>query len=92
MELAMTASTAFLVIFTTAIFGLLGAQWVILIPSAGALTLISMFEHRQYQLRFAAIGMADIFKTFAISNAGVSLVAAVAAYGLGAAVRLLAFA
>jgi energy-converting hydrogenase Eha subunit E len=49
--------------------------------------MVSLFEHRRLQARFSAVGMSEIFQTFAISNAGVSFVATTCAYSMGFLVR-----
>lgn len=85
----MLGTVAYMAILGTAIGGLLAIHWSILLPAAFALFLISLFEHRQYRARFAAVGLADVFQTFAMSNIGTSLVASAAAYALGRAVGLL---
>ena len=82
---------AFFMIFGTATAALFGLPWPTLFVTALGLTAISLIEHRRYQLRFAAVGMADVFQSFAISNAGVSLVACSGAYALGSIVRHVAF-
>ena len=83
----MTPLLAFSLILATSCAGLLGAPWPILLASALALTMVSLFEHRRLQARFSAVGLADVFQTFAISNAGVSFIATICAYGMGLLVR-----
>lgn len=83
----MTSFLAFTLILATATAALLGASWPAVVACALALTLISLIEHRRYRARFAAVGMSEVFRTFALSNAGVSLVSATCAYGLGLLVR-----
>jgi hypothetical protein len=88
-EPTMLGTVAYITILGTAIGGLFAIHWAILLPAACALSLISLYEHRQYRARFAAVGLADVFQTFAMANVGTSLVASAAAYALGRAVGLL---
>ena len=85
----MLGALAYMAILAVSITGLFGIHWSALLLGACALTLISLLEHRQYRARFAAVGMSDVFQTFAMSNAGTSLIAATAAYVLGRAVGML---
>lgn len=76
-----------MLILATSVAGLLGAPWPVLLASALALTTVSLFEHRRLQARFSAVGLSEVFQTFALSNAGVSFIATTCAYGLGIFVR-----
>ena len=87
----MLGTTAYLVILGVSISALFGVHWMAMLAGATALASISLVEHRHYRSRFAAVGMSDVFRSFALSNVGVSLVAASAAYLLGSGVRLVAF-
>ena len=82
---------AFLVVFGTANAALFGLPWPTLLIGALTLSAISLAEHRRYRARFAAVGMSDVFQTFAVSNSGASLIACVGAYALGSLVRLVVF-
>jgi len=86
----MTQVFAFLVIFCTANAALFGIGWPSVLVGALFLSGVSLYEHRRYCARFAAVGMADVFQTFAISNVGVSVAACGAAYLLGSIVRQIA--
>ena len=88
----MTQTIAFLVILATSVAALFGVHWTICVASGLILALISLYEHRQYRARFAAVGMTEVFQSFAFSNAGVGLVAATLAFGLGTSVRFFVFA
>ena len=88
----MHSPMAFFAIFGTAVCALLGLPWLGLVVGAAVLALLSMTEHRDYRSRFAAVGMADVYRAFAWSNVGTSIVAAGAASGMGMVVRLVAFA
>lgn len=87
----MTQIFAFAAIFCSANAGLFGLAWPSILVGSLILWSISLYEHRRYRARFAVIGMTDIFQTFAISNAGVSVVACGGAYLLGCIVRQIAF-
>ena len=88
----MVATMAFAIVFGTAVAALFAAPWSVVLVSALALALVSLFEHRRYQARFASVGMSQVFQSFALSNAAVGLIAAVSAYSLGLIVRTLMFA
>ncbi|MBA4172257.1 MAG: hypothetical protein C0511_06290 [Hyphomicrobium sp.] len=83
---------AYFVILAVSLAALFGASWLVIILGALALSAISLFEHRHYHVRFAAVSMSDVFATFALSNVGVSCVSAVAAFILGSGTRLLVIA
>lgn len=88
----MCSMMAYLAILGTAVSALFGAPWLGLVAGAVVLSTISIIEHFHLRARFSAAGMSEIYQSFALSNLGTSAVAATAAYALGSAVRLVAFA
>ena len=88
----MVATMAFGIIFGTATAALFAAPWSVIVVSALALALVSLIEHRRYQARFASAGLSQVFQTFALSNAAISVIASASAYGLGLVVRTVMFA
>ena len=88
MEPTVLGAAAYSVILLISIAGLFGLHWLTLLLGSSALALISFVEHRQYQTRFAAVGMSDVFQTFALSNVATSIVAATASYALGRVVGI----
>ena len=86
----MCSVIAYLTILGTAVGGLFGAPWFALIVGAVALFIVTLVEHHHFRVRFSAVGMSDVYQSFALSNVGTSLIAATAAYLLGSVVRLVA--
>lgn len=86
----MLGSVTYLVILAMSVAGLLGSPLTVAAIGASILAAISLFEHRRYMQRFAAVQMSDVITTFALSNVAVSIVSSVAAFALGAALRFVA--
>jgi hypothetical protein len=82
---------AFTSILAVAIAALAGLSWYVLLPGAASLSLISAFEQRRYRPRLAALSMTQQLPSAAMASLGNSLIAAAAAYALGAIVRFAVF-
>jgi len=79
---------AYCTILAVAVLGALNGPWYFLLLGAAVLTLIAVRDQRQFQPRFAALGMAGLLETAAYASAARALLAATAAYGLGVCARL----
>jgi hypothetical protein len=79
---------AYCTILAVAVLGALNGPWYYLLLGAAVLTFAAMRDQRQFQPRFAALGMASLLETAAYASAARALLAAVAAYGLGVFARL----
>jgi hypothetical protein len=79
---------AYATIMTTAALGYFGAPWWLLLLGAGALVFLAQRELRELGPRFSVVGATYMFEAAAHARIGHSLLAATAAYGWGALVRL----
>jgi len=75
-------------ILTVALVGALNGPWYLLLVGAAVLTLTAVRSQRQFQPRFAALGVSGLLETAAYASAAHAFLAAVAAYGLGIFARL----
>jgi hypothetical protein len=87
----MMRALAFGSIFGVALGALAGMPWYALILGAASLTLISTFEQRRYSLRSASPVLLGVLPQVSIASVGNAMVAATAAYALGAMVRFAVF-
>jgi len=79
---------AYCTILAVAVLGAFNGRWYFLLLGAAVLTFVAVRDQRQFQPRFAALGMAGLLETAAYASAARALLAAIAAYGLGAVARL----
>ena len=75
---------AYLSILATAVAAFFGAPVWATLPGAAILTAISLREHRQLSVRFAAINASHVLHMANWQSAGHALMASGAAWGLGA--------
>ena len=80
---------AYLTILAVAILGALNSPWYLLLLGAAVLTLVALRNQRQYQPRFAALGIGGLLETAAYASAAHAILAALAAYALGVFSRLI---
>jgi hypothetical protein len=80
---------AYCTIVATSIAGYLGFSWPAFLCGGGMLALISILEQRKLRARFAAIGATDMLAMAGFASLGYSVLAAVAAYGLGVLTRFI---
>ena len=80
---------SYLTILAVAFLGALNAPWYLLFLGAAMLTYIALRNQRQYQPRFAALGITGLLETAAYASATHAILAAVAAYVLGVVARLM---
>lgn len=80
---------AYLAILFTALAALFGAPVWAVLPGAAILFSISLREQRKLSSRFAAIGASHVLNMAAWQSAGNALMACGAAWGLGAAMRVI---
>ena len=78
----------FVAILLTAFAGLLKGPWWVIFIGFGALTLVTAWERWRLRPQFAAVGSADILTMAGWTSAGHCLLAAGAAYGWGAVMRV----
>ena len=78
---------AYLAILATSLAAFAGAPMWAVLPGALVLLSISLLEQRKLSARFAAIGASYMLTMAAWQSAGEALMAAGAAYGLGAVLR-----
>lgn len=78
---------AYLAILATSLAAFAGAPVWAAFPGAVLLFSLSLAEQRKFSARFAAIGASYMLTSAAWQSAGEALIAAGAAYGLGAALR-----
>jgi len=79
---------AYATIIGTSALGYFGAPWWLLLLGAGALVCLAQRELRALGPRFSAVGASYMFEAAAHARIGHSLLAAIAAYGWGALVRV----
>ena len=79
---------AYCTILAVAVLGALDGPWYFLLLGAAVLTLRAVRDQRQFQPRFAALGIVGLLETAAYASAAHALLAAGAAYGLGVCARL----
>ena len=77
---------AYCTILAVAVLGTLNGPWYYLLLGAAVLTYVAVRD-RQFQPRFAALGIAGLLETAAYASAARAFLAAVAAYGLGVFAR-----
>jgi len=82
---------AYCTILAVAVLGALNGPWYVLLLGAAVLTFTAVREQRQFQPRFAALGIAELLETAAWASAARALLASIAAYGLGVFARLIFF-
>jgi hypothetical protein len=87
----MARALAFGSILGVALGALAGMPWYALILGAISLTLVSIFEQRRYGLRTASPVLLGVLPQASIASFGNAMVAAAAAYALGALVRFAVF-
>jgi hypothetical protein len=87
----MTRALAFGSIFGVALAALIGMPWYALILGALSLTFVSAFEQRRYNLREGSPVLLGLVPQTTLMSFGNAMVAATAAYALGALVRFAAF-
>ena len=75
-------------ILTTAVLGYVGAPWWTALVGALALTALSYLELSALRGRLTSVGGGYLFDAAVQARAGHSLLAAAAAYGWGALVKL----
>jgi hypothetical protein len=80
---------AYCTILAVAVLGTLNGPWYFLLLGAAVLTYTAVRDQRQFQPRFAALGMTGLLETAAYGSATRALLAAIAAYGLGVFARLI---
>jgi hypothetical protein len=80
---------AYLSILATSVAAFAGAPMWAVLPGAIVLLSLSLIEQRKLSSRFAAIGASYMLTMAAWQSAGEALIAAGAAYGLGAVTRFL---
>jgi hypothetical protein len=85
----MSGLIAYATVVGVAVAAYLGINWSALLIGAAVLTLISMLEQRRFRPRLAEIGMVEMLYTAGMGNLGNSILAALAAYFLGAGTRIL---
>ena len=78
---------AYCTILAVALLGALNGPWYFLLLGAAVLTYTAVRDQRQFQPRFAALGMGALLGTAAYASAAHALLAAIAAYGLGVFTR-----
>jgi len=74
---------SYLTIVAIALFAAFGAPWYAILAGAAVLTALMVREQRQYQTRFASLGISGLLETAAYATATHALLAALAAYALG---------
>ena len=79
---------AYCTILAVALLGAFNGPWYLLLLGAAALSFISLRDQREFQPRFAALGIGGFLETAAYASAAHALLAAVAAYGLGVFTRV----
>jgi predicted PhzF superfamily epimerase YddE/YHI9 len=79
---------AYWTILAVAVLGTVNGPWYFLLLGAAVLTYTAVRDQRQFQPRFAALGMTGLLEAAAYGSAARALLAAIAAYGLGAVARL----
>jgi hypothetical protein len=79
---------AYATIISTSALGYFGTPWWSLLLGAGALVCLAQRELHSLGPRFSALGATYMFEAAAHARIGHSLLAAIAAYGWGALVRL----
>jgi hypothetical protein len=80
---------AYCTILAVAVLGALNGPWYYLLLGAAVLTYTAVHDQRQFQPRFAALGMAGLLETAAYASAAHAFLAAGAAYGLGVCARFI---
>jgi hypothetical protein len=74
---------SYLTILAVAFLGAFNGPWYFLFIGAALLTFIAIRNQRQYQPRFAELGITGLLETAAYASAAHAMLAAVAAYVLG---------
>jgi len=76
-------------ILAVALLGALNGPWYFLLLGAAVLTLAAVRSQRQFQPRFAALGIGGLLETAAYASAAYALIATIAAYSLGVFTRII---
>jgi len=76
-------------ILAVAFLGALNGPWYLLFLGAAVLTFTAMRNQRQFQPRFAALGIGGLLETAAYASVAHALIATVTAYGLGMLTRII---
>jgi RsiW-degrading membrane proteinase PrsW (M82 family) len=79
----------YLTIVAVALLGALNGPWYFFLLGAAVLTFTALRNQRQFQPRFASLGIGELLETAAYASAAHALLAAIAAYGLGVFARLI---
>lgn len=79
----MLPATSYFLILATSVAGLLDISWSVAGLSGALLSVVSLVEQRRYHFRLAALGVSSSYQRALMSDIGTSMIAGVAAYGLG---------